>query len=186
VLFLPGQKAERFFVVISGCVKVHQLSPEGDEQILHLFGPGQTFAEAVALAGGRYPAGAEAVEDSLLLAVPRATLRRHIDCNAELAIGMLAGMAAKLQEFTRLIERLSLKDVPARLADWLLEASGDGRQNAIRLHQTKRQLASQLGTVPETLSRALAKLASAGLIRVDGPRMVLLDVRRLAELAGRR
>ena len=71
VVFLPGQQAERFFVVLSGRVKVYQLSAAGDEQILHLLGPGQTFAEAVALSGGTYPAAAAAVNEATVLSVPR-------------------------------------------------------------------------------------------------------------------
>ena len=96
---------------------------------------------------------------------------------------MLAGMSGKLQEFTRLIERLSLRSVPARLAGWLLEASCGGAQRMVTLKCTKRELASQLGTIPETLSRALGKLRSMRLIEIDGPRITLRSARGLADLA---
>jgi CRP/FNR family transcriptional regulator len=183
VIFLAGQKAERFFVMLSGRVKVYQLSAAGDEQTLHLYGPGQTFAEAVALSGGAYPASAAAVSEATVLAVPRGALRRAVEGSADLAMGMLAGMSGKLQEFTRLIERLSLRSAPARLAGWLLEASSGGTVPTIRLRWTKRQLASQLGTAPETLSRALGKLRSAGLIEVDGRCITIRNARKLAQLA---
>ena len=116
VLFLAGQEADRFFVVLSGQVKVFQVSARGDEQILHLYGAGNTFGEAAMWAGGKFPANAEALADTKLLVVPRQALRRAIEGNPDLAMGMLAGLSAKLREFNRLIEDLSLKEVPARLA----------------------------------------------------------------------
>jgi CRP/FNR family transcriptional regulator len=183
-VFFPTQAADRFYLVLDGRVKIYKLSAGGDEQILHLYGSGETFAEAVVLAGRNYPAFAEAVEPSELLAVRRGTLRRAISANADIALGMLAGMSAKLQEFNRLIEQLSLKDVPARLAGWLLEARGQGELQTIQLRQTKRQLAGQIGTVPETLSRAFAKLSKQGLIKVHGREIRILDPDGLEQLAG--
>jgi CRP-like cAMP-binding protein len=183
-VFAPGEPAERFYVVLAGRVKVFQLSPRGDEQILHLYGPGAAFAEAAVLAGGSYPAFAEAVEDSMLLVVGRAALRDAIRANPELAMGILAGLSAKLHEFNRLIEELSLKEVPARLAGVLLRLAGEAGGRTVRLKQSKRQLAAQIGTVAETLSRALGKLKAAGLIRVRGAEITILDPEGLEELAG--
>jgi len=182
-LFRAGQEAERFFVVISGRVKVFQLSPRGDEQILHLFDEGQTFGEAAMWAGGNFPAGAEVVKDATLLIVPRSAVRKALADNPDLAMGMLAGLSGKLQEFAALIEQLSLKEVPARLAAVLLRESGKGKLREIRLTQTKRQLAGQIGTVAETLSRTLAKMKAAGIIDVRGSSITILDAQALAEMA---
>lgn len=179
----PTERADRFYLILAGRVKIFQLSARGDEQILHLYGPGETFGEAAMWAGGRYPAFAEAVEDGTLLVVGRAALREAIRTHPELAVAMMAGMARKLHEFNRLIERLSLKEVPARLAQALLQhATGEGG-TLVELQQSKRELAAQLGTVPETLSRALAKLRAAGLIEVDGRRIRILDRERVSDLA---
>jgi CRP/FNR family transcriptional regulator, dissimilatory nitrate respiration regulator len=183
VLFGPAQPAERFFVVLKGRVKVYKLSPRGDGQVLHIFGPGEALAEAAVLAGGNYPAFAEVIEDADLLAVGRKELRRAVAADPELALGMLAGMAAKLIEFARLIEDLSLKDVPARLAAALLRMSRQAGGATFRLEQTKRDLAGQIGTVPETLSRALGRLRAAGLVRVRGRQITILDPQGLEELA---
>jgi CRP/FNR family transcriptional regulator, dissimilatory nitrate respiration regulator len=184
-IFWPTQRAERFFLVLAGRVKIYQLSARGGEQILHLYGPGETFAEAVVLAERNYPAYAEAAAECQLLAIRRNTLKSIIAERADVALGMLAGLSSKLQEFNRLIERLSLKDVPARLAGWLLDASKGGQVSTIHLTQTKRQLASQLGTVPETLSRTLAKFKAAGLVKVNGANITILNPRGLAEQADR-
>ena len=183
VIFAPDEPAERFFLVLAGRVKLYKLSPKGDEQILHLYGPGHTFAEAAVLAGVNYPAFAEAVEDATLLVVARRDLREAVAANPDLAIGMMAGLSAKLREFNRLIEELSLKEVPSRLASVLLRLADEAGGETVRLAQTKRELAAQIGTVAETLSRALGKLKDAGLIAVRGRQITLLDGERLRELA---
>jgi CRP-like cAMP-binding protein len=183
-IFLPIQKAEKFFVVTSGRVKIFKLSPKGDEQILHLYGPGETFGEAAMWMGINYPAHAEAVTDVTLLAIGRESLKKAITDNAELAMGMLAGLSTKLREFNRLVEQLSLKEVPARLAQVLLSVSGQESSRTFRLPQTKRQLAAQIGTVPETLSRALGKLRNDGLIGMRGSKITILNPEALENLAG--
>ena len=134
--------------------------------------------------GRAYPAHAAVVDDASLLAVPRQTLRRALRANPELAMGMLAGLSAKLHEFAALIERLSLMEVPARLADVLLRMRADQGSTTVRLRQTKRQLAAQIGTAAETLSRALAKLKSAGLIDIQGAKITILNEAGLRDAAG--
>jgi len=183
IIFVSGREADRFFVILSGKVKVFKLSARGDEQILHLYGPGDTFGEAAMWAGIGYPANAAAVTDAKLLAVTRSVLRDAVSRSGDLAFGMLAGMSAKLHEFTRLIEQLSLKAVPARLAEVLLEMSDVAGAATFRLGGTKRQLAARIGTAPETLSRALAKLTAAGCIEVHGSQIRILDRDALARLS---
>jgi CRP/FNR family transcriptional regulator, dissimilatory nitrate respiration regulator len=183
-VFEAGAKADRFFAVLHGRVKVFKISPKGDEQTLHLYGTGRTFGEAAMWARGAYPAFASAVEDSLLLAVPREVLRLAAAEDPDLVMGMLAGMSAKLHEFVSLIEDISLKEVPARLAGALLAEARRAGANRFRLNRTKRELASQIGTIPETLSRALAKLKSAGLIDLKGAVFTLKDPGGLRGLSG--
>ena len=118
-----------------------------------------------------------------MLVVGRKALRDLIGRNAELALAMLAGMSSKLREFNQLIEQLSLKEVPARLANILLELPAKPGTNTVVLKQTKRQLAAQIGTIAETLSRAFGKLKAMGLIDVKGPEITILDPEGLADLA---
>ena len=179
----PMKRADRFYVILAGKVKVYKLSPKGDEQILHLYGPGQTFGEAAMWAGGYYPAHAETLAQTSLLIVSRNVLKDLLARRADLAMGMLAGMSAKLREFNQLIEQLSLKEVPARLANILLELPARPGTNTVVLKQTKRELAAQIGTIAETLSRALRKLKASGMIDVDGAEITILDPDALAELA---
>ncbi len=182
MIFGPRQKADKFFVVLSGQVKVFKLSPRGDEQILHLCGPGDTFGEAAMWANINFPAHAQTVSDSVLLHIPHKALAEAIGRNAELAVGMLVGLSAKLREFNVIIERLSLKEVPSRIAAALLaEAALQGC--TFRLRQTKRQLAAQIGTVAETLSRGLGKLKDMGLIEVEGSQITIVDEQGLKDIA---
>ncbi len=183
IIFGLAEPAERFFLILAGRVKLYKLSPRGDQQILHLYGPGMAFAEAAVLLGAAYPATAEVVEDAHLLVVGRKDIRLAIEANLDLAMGMLAGMSSKLREFNQLIEDLSLKDVPSRLAGALLRQAAQAGSDKFDLPQTKRELAGQIGTIPETLSRALAKLKSAGLITVRGRTIEILNRPALTEAA---
>ena len=181
-IFRDGQPADALYLVLEGSVKIFRLSPKGDQQILHLYGSGQTFAEAAVWAGRAYPASAEAVTDTHLLLIPRTTVEQTIRKDPGAALSMLAGMSRKLQEFADLIDDLSLKDVPARLAGVLLAESKRANTFTFELRQSKRELAAQIAAAPETLSRALKKLAADGLIDVDGPHISLLDIPALQAL----
>ncbi|MFP4105988.1 MAG: Crp/Fnr family transcriptional regulator [Phycisphaerae bacterium] len=182
-IFRPTQQAECFFVILSGQVKVYKLSSRGDEQILHLYDAGSSFAEAAVLACIKYPAFAEAVEPTRLLVICRDDLRAAIAESPDLGLGMMAGLSEKLREFASLIEDLSLREVPARLARVLLAECRRAGANPFHLRQTKRQLAAQIGTVAETLSRALGKLRKQGLVVTKGNRIEILDPDALEDVA---
>jgi CRP/FNR family transcriptional regulator len=183
-IFADGDEARGFFVVTSGRVKIFKLSPDGKEQILHMFGAGEPFGEVAVFAGRRMPANAQAMEKSTALFFPRAALLEVIRRNPDLALGMLAVLSLRLRRFANLIEDLSLKEVPSRLAAYLLYLSSHaaGSQN-LELDVTKTELASLLGTIPETLSRVLGKMSRQELIRSDGRRIHILDRQGLADLA---
>lgn len=183
MVFGPTQRAEQFYVVLSGRVKIYKLSTRGDEQILHLYGAGETFGEAAMWSGVNYPACAQALAETQLLVISRPNLLRLIEASPELAMSMMAGMSAKLRQFNQLIEDLTLKEVPARIAGVLLREARRAGRPMIKLKQTKRQLAAQIGTIAETLSRALAKMKAQRLIDVRGSEIEILDQSALEDLA---
>lgn len=184
IIFSEGDEGSGFYVVISGRVKVFKLSPDGKEQILHVFGPGEPFGEASVFAGQRFPAHAEALEESRIFFFPRAAFIELIKQDPSLALNMLAILSRRLRKFTLLVEDLSLKEVPGRLAAYLLYMSKQrDESNDLELDVAKGQLASLLGTIPETLSRILTKMVRHGLIQSDGPRIRILDRQGLEELA---
>lgn len=183
LIFAEGEEAEGFWVIASGQIKIYKMSADGREQILHLFGPGEVFAEVALFADQRYPAHAVALGRSQVLLFPRRALIDQISRAPDLALALLAVMAWRLHKFAFLIEDLSLKEVPSRLAAYFLDLSLQQDADAVRLDVSKTQLAGLLGTIPETLSRILAKMSAAGLIEVNGAEVRLADVDRLGDLA---
>ena len=183
-IFSEGDDGDGFFVVADGLVKIFKLSTVGKEQILHIFGPGEPFGEVPVFSGQRFPANAQAIIESRLLFFPRGAFIDLISGNPSLALNMLAVLSKRLRQFTVQIENLSLKEVPARLAAYLLYLSelNKGKRN-LELDISKGQLASLLGTIPETLSRILGRMNKKKLIESDGPRIRILDVQRLQDLA---
>ena len=182
LLFSDGEKAVGFFVVLDGKVKVYKLSPEGKERILHIIHPGGTFAEAAIFADGLYPAYAEPLQSSKLLFLPKEGFLNLLMDNGRISINMIAGLSKFLRQFANQIEDLTFKDVPSRLARYLMVLS-EGVKESLELPISKSQLASNLGTVSETLSRTLRKLSEDDLISVSGKKVEILDFDRLEELA---
>ena len=183
-IFSEGDEGTGFYVVISGRVKIFKLSSEGKEQILHIFGPGEPFGEVPVFSGQHFPANAEAMEESRVFFFPRKAFMELIRKTPDLALNMLAVLSRRLRRFARLIEDLSLKEVPARLAAYLLylHEAKKGSEN-LELDISKGQLASLLGTIPETLSRIIGRMNKSGLIESEGPRIRVLDLQGLETLA---
>ena len=181
IIFHQGDPGLGFHLIHQGRVKIFKSAPDGKEQILHLFGPGEPFGEVAIFLGRGYPAEAQALEGSETIFFPREALRRLIAESPDLALGLLAVLSLRLVHFSRLLESVTLKEVPARLAAFLLDsAEGGGR---VELTVTKGQLASLLGATPETISRALGRLKTRGLISEEKPFITILDQDRLRDLA---
>ncbi len=183
-IFTEGDDGTGFYIVADGKVKVYKLSPDGKEQILHIYGPGNPFGEVPVFSGLRYPANARTLIKSHLLFFPRTAFVTLISDTPSLAMNMLAVLSRRLREFTIQIENLSLKEVPGRMASYLvilMEEQED--ENAIHLPVSKGQLASLLGTIPETLSRILSRMSTEGLIKVNGRDITVLDREGLVALA---
>jgi len=187
-VFFEGDKALGFFILLSGRVKISKLSPEGKEQILHLIGPGDPFGEVPMFAGGCFPANALALEDTELLFFSRDRFVALISRHPVLAMNMLAFLSQRLVHLTRLVENLSLKEVHERLAAYLLHMCNiQNDSDTIRLDINKGQLASLLGTIPETLSRILTKLHNEELIAVEGRNIRIRnrqELQRMVEKSG--
>jgi CRP/FNR family transcriptional regulator len=184
LIFSEGDPANGFYVNADGLVKIYKLSSEGKEQILHIFGPGEPFGEVPVFSGKTFPAYAETVTASKTLFFPRQAFVKLVSDNPSLALNMLAVLSMRLRHFTVQIENLSLKEVPGRLAAYFLMLSVEQNSpKAVTLNIAKSQLASFIGTIPETLSRMLNRMAAQNLIRVEGRRITLKDVDGLKMLA---
>lgn len=181
-IFLEGDKGIGFYMVGEGKVKIFKVSSGGKEHILHIFGDGEPFGEVPVFHGQPFPANAEALVKTRTLFFPRDRFVRLVEANPTMALSMLAVLSMRLRRFASQIESLSLKEVPARLANYLLYLSKEqGGVEVIELDISKGQLASLLGTIPETLSRIFAKMTEEGLIKVNGRSIHLLDRDGLGE-----
>jgi len=183
-LFHQGDEGNGFYVIETGRVKVFQLAASGREQILHIFGAGDHFAEVPAFDGKPFPASASALEPTTTLFFPRQLFLALLESHPALAVNMLKSATRHLRRFSHLIDNLSLKEVPGRLATYLLQLSDQSNQaDQVNLSLSKQQLAFLLGTIPETLSRVLYRLSSENIIAVEGTQITLVDRKALHKIA---
>lgn len=162
LIFQQGDQPPGMFVVTAGRVRVYKLAPSGKEHVLHLAGPGDSFAEVAVMGGYPCPASADAIEATDCLLLPLTPLRRALDADHDLCRQLLTSMARWVRHFVGLLEDIVLRDAIGRVAQYLLTASG-GR-DALELPAMKKHLASHLNLTSETLSRTLRRLDDAGAI----------------------
>lgn len=180
-LFSQGDRAEVFFIVRSGAMKLFRVSAQGAEKIMRLVRGGQSFAESILFSDPpRYPVHAQAAEDSELVAIEREAYLRILRESFETCRAVMAQMTLRIQAHWNEIEALSLHGAVPRVARYLLEQLAlQGRPEQLRLPAAKTQIAAQLGLAPETLSRGLRTLSENGAISVRG---ALVQVRDEQEL----
>lgn len=187
-LFREGDPSTGFFVVQRGAINVHRVNAAGKEQVIHVFCPGESFAEATLTTETGYPADALALEASQVLQVQKQKFVALLRRQPELALRLLGAMSLHLRSLVALLDDLTLKDVETRLANWLIKRCPNPaatRPHSFELPMTKRVLAAELGTVSETFSRTLAKFREQGLLLVKGRRVTVLNPARLANLLRR-
>ena len=187
-LFREGDRAEGFYIVQKGTVNVHRVSAAGKEQVIHLFRPVESFAEATLATEGGYPAEARATEPTTVLLVPKSDFIELLRRRPELALRMLGSMSQHLRVLVGLVDDLTLKDTETRLANWLLKRCPRPISSVpavIELHETKRVLAAEMGTTSETLSRTLAKFRDRKLLNVKGNRLTVTRPLELQKLLRR-
>ncbi|MGD9127332.1 MAG: Crp/Fnr family transcriptional regulator [Planctomycetia bacterium] len=168
ILFHAGDRADGFYIVVEGCLEVFRSGNNLREQTLHLLREGEMCGEVPLFSGGTYPATARAREQLRAMFVPGDAFMNMAHRHPEMLLEMLAVLSKRLRHFTNIIADLSLRDVQARLANHLLQLTKDQGSEVVTLESSKRQLATTLGTIPETLSRALAKLAASKVVTIDG------------------
>jgi CRP/FNR family transcriptional regulator, dissimilatory nitrate respiration regulator len=194
-IFAQGEPADAFYLLTGGRVKVFKELRDGRTATIRHVAPGETFGESV-LFHETYPSSTAAMDDSEVYRIPADAFRALILHEPELGLHLLGSMARLLVMLNRRVEELLLP-VPARLARYLLELCAEKYSPAedepvmrgslvCYLPTSKRELAARLGTVPETLSRALNQLTRSRLIALDGERFEILDLHGLERLAQKR
>jgi len=179
-LFRQGDSADCFFLVQDGWVKVLRETPNSGGAVIGVFTRGQTLADAIAIAGGVYPASAETVTPARVIRVGADLIRRTIHSEPEIALAMIASTAQHLFLLMQQIEQLKARKSPERVAEFLLSLT-DTQSGAasIALPFDKSLIAARLGMQPESLSRAFARLRSVG-VMVLGSEVKIEDVGSLA------
>jgi len=183
LLFLQGDPATGFYVLLEGSVRIYKASPDGKEYTLHHIRAGQMFAEAAVFGDSVFPANAVASEASTMAFFQKNEFIRLVQSSPQISLKMIAGLAGFVREFNQQIEDLSLKEVPARLAGYLLRSLKKTGGLKITLGISKAELARSLGTTSETISRNLTKLRDLGVISGDGREIAVIDRAQLEKIA---
>ncbi|MCC6948404.1 MAG: Crp/Fnr family transcriptional regulator [Bradyrhizobiaceae bacterium] len=182
-LFRQGEPATAFFIMLDGWVKLYRITLSGEETVIHVLTKGDSFAEAVAFTGNRYPATAEAVSDARVVRIPADHIVRCIRESPDIALAMIASTSQHLHHLVQHVEQLKAQSGVQRVAEFLVSlAPVDQGRYEISLPYDKVLIAARLGLKPESLSRAFAKLRSVG-VAVHAAHVEISDVAKLRQLA---
>lgn len=183
-LFSEGDECRGLFVVAAGKIRIFKLSAAGREQVLAIEEPGSSFAELPVFDGGVYPASASALEETEVLFISRKDFQNYCREHPEVALKVLAVVGSRLRRLVAIIEDLSFTTVRHRLISLLLrmaEIGGTATKQGVRLElsETHQDLAAELGTVRELVSRNLSRLQAEGLLELKGRTILVKDLPEL-------
>jgi len=184
LLFSEGDACAGLFLVASGKIRIFKLSAEGREQVLAVEGPGSSFAELPVFDGGNYPASASALEDAEVLFISRRDFQNFCREHPDVALKVIAVVGSRLRRLVGIIEDLSFTTVRQRLIALILQlarSSGIPSKDGVLVELTKthQDLAADLGTVRELVSRNLSRLQAEGFLEVEGRKIVVKDIESL-------
>ncbi len=182
-IFCEGDDCAGVYVVDGGLVRIFKTGSGGKEHVLHMVGPGGTFAEVAAIGGFKYPASAETIEPTNCVLLPLDPFRKALEEDHDLCLCMMAGMSSWVHDLVGLMGNVVLRDAAGRVARYLLEMATD-EKDTIELPALKRHIANHLNLTSETFSRVLRRLIQTGLISdATNHRFRLLDREKLKQIA---
>ena len=181
LLFSEGDACTGLFLVASGRVRIFKMSAGGREQVLAIEGPGSSFAELPVFDGGNYPASASALEDTEVLFVSRKDFHNFCREHPDVGLKVIAVVGSRLRRLVGIIEELSFTTIRQRLIATILrlaQTSGTSSKEGIHVELTKshQDLAGELGTVRELVSRNLSRLQAEGFLEVEGRKIIVKDL----------
>ncbi len=180
-IFIESGPARGMWMIEEGRVKIYKLNLDGEELILHLLGPGNSFNEVATLDGGTNPANAGTLTDAAIWLLPAEALHHLMTTDNMLALKIIKLLAARIRMLVGQLEDLALYSVTIRLARFLLKQLDDPALSGPGV--TRANIAAHLATQPETISRALRSLEQAQAIRFDRHQIVIEDQKLLRALA---
>jgi CRP/FNR family transcriptional regulator len=186
IVFSEDQPCAGMYVVESGSIRIFKISAAGREQVLSIDGPGSSVAELPVFDGGTYPASVAAMTDCMLLFISKQDFQSLCLTHPQVALKVLRVVGGRLRRLVGIIEELSFTTVRHRLVALLLrEAKSAGRKTAsgveFTLQVNNQELAAQLGTVRELISRNLSRLQAEGLISIEGRSVTILNLKELQD-----
>lgn len=187
-VFTEGEPCTGLYVVESGHVRIFKSSAGGREHVLSIEGPGNSVAELPVFDGGNYPASVAAIDDATLLFVSKQDFQSLCLAHPQVSLKVLRVVGARLRRLVGIIEELSFTTVRHRLAAFLVrlaKTSGNRTANGIEitLPANNQELASQIGTVRELVSRNLSRFQADGMLNIDDRNITITDLKALeAEL----
>ena len=184
VVFAEGQPCAGLYVVERGHIRIFKTSPGGREQVLTIDGPGSSVAEVPVFDGGNYPASGAAVDSALLLFVSKQDFQALCLAHPQVTLKVLRIVGARLRRLVEIIEELSFTTVRHRLASFLVRLTRqEGKRTPagieILLPASHQELAAQIGTVRELVSRNLSRFQAEGLLIVEGRNVIVRDLKSL-------
>jgi CRP/FNR family cyclic AMP-dependent transcriptional regulator len=187
MLFAEGDPCIGLFVIESGRVRIFKSSPNGREQVLAMEGPGSSIAELPLFDGGNYPASTAAMADARIYFVSKQDFHSLCLVHPQVPLKVLKVVGTRLRRLVGIIEELSFTTVRSRLISVLVRLAKAGEKTpdgiAIQLPPSNQELASEIGTVRELVSRNLSRLQAEDLIHMDAKTVIIPDLKRLqAEL----
>jgi CRP/FNR family transcriptional regulator len=185
LIFSEGEPCNGLHIIARGKVRIFKTSVNGREQVLALNGPGESVAELPVFDGGPFPASAMAVDDTEMAFISRRDFHAYCMEHPEVSLKVLSVVGGRLRRLVGIIEELSFTTIRQRLISVLVKlAQSEGKKSArgieFQLPATHQELANQLGTVRELISRNLMRLQAEGLIDVEARHIVVKDLKGLA------
>lgn len=181
MIFQRGDRADYFYVVLEGWVKVFRQTPDGDEALLNIFSRGDMMAEAAAFMGAGYPASAEVVDDCRLVALESKRVISMVKEDPDVALSMLASMSRHLHHLVHEVECLKTRTASQRLIEFLLRrCPKESGPCVFELPYDKNLIATRLGIQPQSLSRLLSRLREFG-VTTEQNAVHIQDITRLRE-----
>ncbi|MGI9316130.1 MAG: Crp/Fnr family transcriptional regulator [bacterium] len=182
-LFEQQDPAERFYLLVTGQIKLYRLSADGSEKVIEVINPGATFAEALMfMEKPSYPVGAQALKDSELVSIDAKDFVSMLRQSVDTLLMVAADLSQRLHGLIRELNDLSLHTGTCRVATYFIQQQANGADQ-FDLDLPKQILASRLSIKPETLSRIFRSLTNAGLIEISGNKITILDRMHLSDLA---
>jgi len=176
-LFNRGDLANGFYLLVEGQVKLGVTSPQGDEKVIGLIQPGESFGEAVLFLERLFPIYAQATLDAKVLLITKDAIFDILENDAVVVRRMLAGISARNRQLVNDIESISLQNSTQRLIGYLIQISTDSpNPEHVQLPANKMTIASMLNITPETLSRVMLRLQNTGLIEVNGKEIMITNI----------